>query len=112
MTPKKTKPKPKRKPAAKTKSKATRSTKPLLAESGFVRSGKRKAPRSPKALRRPAPPAAAPSTPAPTMGGAASGLMSDYLELPARLARCRTPVDVWLVQVRFAQRVCGFVQRD
>jgi hypothetical protein len=34
-------------------------------------------------------------------------LMGAYAELPARLSRCRHPMDLWLEQVRFVQRVFG-----
>jgi hypothetical protein len=32
-------------------------------------------------------------------------MMGAYAELPARLSRCRYPIDIWFEQVRFVQRV-------
>jgi hypothetical protein len=98
---------------AKSKANPKRPTKPLLAESVFVRSATPTAPRGPqsKTAERPTLSQAAPINPAPTKVG--SGLMAAWSELPVRLARCRTPMDVWLVQMRFAQSVFGFpVPRD
>jgi hypothetical protein len=34
-------------------------------------------------------------------------MMGAYGELPARLLRCRYPIDIWFEQVRFAQRILG-----
>jgi hypothetical protein len=34
-------------------------------------------------------------------------MMQAYAELPGRLAQCRSPIDVWLEQVRLAQRIFG-----
>jgi hypothetical protein len=34
-------------------------------------------------------------------------VMGAYAELPARLSRCRHPLDIWFEQARFVQRVFG-----
>jgi hypothetical protein len=37
--------------------------------------------------------------------GMMRNVLDAYAELPARLAECRSPYDVWLVQLRFGQRL-------
>jgi hypothetical protein len=32
-------------------------------------------------------------------------VMGDYAEFPARLAQCRSPLDIWSEQARFVQRL-------
>jgi hypothetical protein len=39
------------------------------------------------------------------MVGMMGRLMGVYAELPARLAQCQSPMDLWLEQARFTQRV-------
>jgi hypothetical protein len=50
------------------------------------------------------PSSVAPALPLMTMMGR---VMGAYAELPARLSRCRHPMDLWLEQLRFVQRVFG-----
>jgi hypothetical protein len=38
-------------------------------------------------------------------------VMTAYAELPIRLAQCRSPMDLWLEQARFAQRVFAHSNR-
>ncbi len=90
--------KSKRHPAPKTKAKRARS-KPLLAAVPEVRTAK------PRTRARHVPqgmPPAFPHNPALMMMGR---LMDAYVEFPARLAQCRSPMDLWLAQARFAQRI-------
>jgi hypothetical protein len=43
--------------------------------------------------------------PALMMLGMMGRLIGVYVELPARFAQCRSPVDLWVEQARFAQRI-------
>ena len=100
MAAKSTKAKSKDRPAAKTKAKRV-GTKPLLARSAEVRRAK------PASRRRAAPTVqvASVGNPVFAMFGTAARVMRAYAEFPIRLAQCRTPMDVWLEQMRFAQRI-------
>ena len=93
----KSKAKSKRRPP--TKPKRSKS-KPLLARSAEVRTAKR-APRRRVTVVSPAPLVGNPFAIYGMMGRVAQA----YAELPGRLAQCRSPMDVWLEQVRFTQRV-------
>jgi hypothetical protein len=102
-----------------TKSKAKRNgSKPLLAKVASVRTAKPNASMSPKpsASMSPKPstgpstaangkPPAAPFNPAMTVIAMMGRVMGAYVELPARLSRCRHPLDIWFEQARFVQRV-------
>lgn len=94
MTLKKTKPRR----ASKTKTK-TRSV-PLRAETAAVRKAQPRA----KANRAP-PTGSASFNPAFAMFGFMGRVTAAYAELPARLVQCRSPMDVWREQARFAQRI-------
>jgi hypothetical protein len=94
--------KSKRRPTAKSKAKPARS-KPLLAETAPVRTAE---PR--RRTRKGASDAAAqiyPYNPALMINGVVGRLIGLYVELPARLAQCRSLMDLWLEQTRFTQRV-------
>ena len=93
-----TKTKSKRRTAVKTRLK--RGSKPLLARSAEVRTAKR-APRRRVAVVSPVPLAGNPFA----MFGMMGRVVQAYVELPGRLAQCRSPMDVWLEQVRFTLRV-------
>ena len=102
MAKKASKTKSKRRPTAKSKARPARS-KPLLAETAPVRTAE---PR--RRARKGASDAVAqthPYNPALMMIGMMGRLMGVYAELPARLAQCRSPMDLWLEQARFTQRV-------
>jgi hypothetical protein len=93
---------PKRRPTAKSKARPARS-KPLLAAIAQVRTAE---PR--RKARKGSTDAVAvvlPYNPALTMLGIMGRVMGIYAELPARLAQCRSPMDLWLEQARFTQRV-------
>ena len=93
------KPKARRRPSAKAKSKS-KSAAPLLALAATVRKA------------HPAGNTAGAAAPAPaTFNPAVAALQfmaratAACAELPSRLARCRSPMDLWLEQVRFAQQI-------
>jgi hypothetical protein len=46
-----------------------------------------------------------PFNPAMTVIAMMGRVMGAYAELPARLSRCRHPLDIWFEQARFVQRV-------
>ena len=50
-------------------------------------------------------PPASPRDPALTVMAMMGRVMSAYAEFPARLAQCRSPMDIWSAQARFVQRV-------
>lgn len=50
-------------------------------------------------------PPASPRNPALTVMAMMGRVMSAYAEFPARLAQCRSPMDIWSAQARFVQRV-------
>ena len=102
MATKSSKAKSKRRPAAKTKAKRGGS-KPLLARSAEVRRAK-PASRRCAAVAAPVPSA---GVPAFLMLDLMGRMIQAYAELPGRLAQCRSPMDVWLEQVRLAQRIFG-----
>ena len=93
----KSKAKSKRRPPTKPK---RGETKPLLARSAEVRTAKR-APRRRVTVVSPVPSAGNPLAIFGMMGRVAQA----YAELPGRLAQCRSPMDVWLEQVRLTLRV-------
>ena len=70
----------------KSKARARSSTKPLLAKDAYVRRSKNGA----SANKAPS---------APTLG-----LMASYMTMPMRLAACRTPLELWRVQVGLAHQ--------
>lgn len=102
MVAKSSKAKSKRRAAAKTKAKRG-GGKPLLARSAEVRRAK-PASRRRAAVAAPVPSAGVPAFPILDMTGR---MIQAYTELPGRLARCRSPMDVWLEQVRLVQRIFG-----
>ena len=93
----KSKAKSKRRPPTKPK---RSESKPLLARSAEVRTAK-PAPRRRVTVVSPVPLAGNPFA----MFGMMGRVMQAYAELPGRLAQCRSPMDVWLEQVRFTLRV-------
>ena len=87
------------------KSKAKRSgSKPLMAEAASVRTAKPSTSMSsaPYGKR-----SNSPFNPALTVATMMGRVMGAYAELPARLSRCRSPIDIWFEQARFVQRVFG-----
>jgi len=101
MVAKSNKAKSKRRPTAKSKAKR-RGSKALLAKAASVRTANPGS-KVRKASYRKSPPY--PSTPALTVIATMGRVMDAYAELPARLAKCRSPMDIWLEQARFVQRV-------
>jgi hypothetical protein len=101
MATKASKTKSKRRPKAKSKAGPAKS-KPLLAGKAPVR---RAGPA--RRARKDASNAMTltPFNPALMMIGVMGRLIGVYAELPARLAQCRSPMDLWLEQARFSQRV-------
>jgi hypothetical protein len=95
-----TKAKSKTRPASKTKAKRA-GTKPLLARSAEVRRAKP----APRRRATANVPVASVGNPAFAMFGMTARVMQAYAEFPFRLAQCRTPMDVWLEQMRFARRI-------
>ena len=87
------------------KSKAKRSgSKPLMGEAASMRTAK------PSTSMSSAPNGKRPTSlfnPALTVATMMGRVMSAYAELPARLSRCRSPIDIWFEQARFVQRVLG-----
>jgi hypothetical protein len=107
-TTKKTKTKTKRRPLSKPKAKRVNA--PLLAASATVRKGKP----SDKTFQAPVQAPAPASAPAPTALNPAFAMFqfmarvtAAYAELPSRLVQCRSPMDLWREQARFAQRIVG-----
>ncbi len=99
MATKSTKAKSKRCPPTKAQRGGSRS---LLARSGDVRKTKAQ-PRQRVTVVSPVPLAVGPFA----IFGMMGRVVQAYAELPGRLAQCRSPMDVWLEQVRFTQRVFG-----
>ena len=86
-----------------TKSKAKRSgSKPLVAEVASVRTAK---PSTSLSRASNGTRATSPFNPALTTIAMMGRVMGAYAELPARLARCRSPMDIWFEQARFVNRV-------
>ena len=82
--------------------KAKRSgSKPLMARAASVRTANTRSSMS-SALNGKAP---TPLNPALTMIAMMGRVMGAYAEFPARLAQCRSPMDIWSAQARFVQRV-------
>jgi hypothetical protein len=50
-------------------------------------------------------PLTSPLSPALTVIGIMGRVMGAYAEFPARLAQCRSPMDIWSEQARFVQRL-------
>jgi hypothetical protein len=75
---------------------------PLLARSAEVRKAK-PVPRRRVTVAAPVPLAGNPFAIFRMMGR----VVQAYAELPGRLAQCRSPMDVWLEQLRFTQHVFG-----
>jgi hypothetical protein len=99
--------KSKRLPLAKTRPKRKGSSKPLLAVSATVRKSKpRNKARRSLAVVLPTIPIA----PAFALLDYMGRVMGAYAELPVRLAQCRSPMDLWLEQTRFAQRIFSAYQ--
>ena len=85
------------------KSKAKRNgSKALMAQAASVRTGKLN-------TRMSGAPSGKPTTslfnPALTMIAMTGRVMGAYAELPARLSRCRSPLDIWFEQARFVQHL-------
>jgi hypothetical protein len=99
MAAKSSKAKSKHRPTAKSKTKLTASS-PLLAAAPAMRTAKLTA-------REPSNEMAGtiPFNPALMMIELMSRALGAYAELPGRLAQCRSPMDLWAEQARFAQRV-------
>jgi len=91
MATKANKTKSKRRPTAKSKGRPARS-KPLLAEIAPMRTAEPRR-RTRKGASDPVP-LALPYNPALTMLGMMGRVMGIYAELPARLAQCRSPMDL------------------
>ena len=99
MARKPNKPKSRRRSTAMFKAKRSRS-KPLLAAS--VRTAKTRTSMSSASNgKRPT----SPLNPALTMIAMMGRVMGAYAEFPARLAQCRSPMEVWSAQASFVQRV-------
>jgi hypothetical protein len=83
--------------------KAKRSgTKSLTAKAASVRTAKTRASISSASNGKPP---TSPVNPAPTVIAMMGRVMGAYAEFPARLAQCRSPMDIWSAQARFVQRV-------
>ena len=93
--------KSKRRSTTKSKAKRNRS-KPLLAKVASVRTAKPSTSMSTSANGKPP---TSPFNPAMTVIAMMGRVMGAYAELPARLSRCRHPLDIWFEQARFVQRV-------
>ena len=79
-------------------------SKPLMAEAASVRTAK------PSTSMSSAPNGKRPTSPfnpALTVATMMGRVMGAYAELPARLSRRRSPIDIWFEQARFMQRVFG-----
>ena len=77
--------------------------KPLLAATVDVRKAKPRA----KARRSLSVEATATAIPSLAAFDFMGRVMSAYAELPVRLARCRTPMDLWQAQTQFAEQIFG-----
>ena len=97
--------KAKRRPPS--KAKAKRAAKPLRAASSTVRKGE-----PGDRPKVPPGPVASPTilNPASAMFEFMSRVTAAYVELPSRLAQCRSPMDFWGEQARFAQRILSECQ--
>jgi hypothetical protein len=83
--------------------KAKRSgSKPLMAKAASVRTAK---PTTSISKASNGKPPASPLNPALMVIAMMGRVMSAYAEFPARLAQCRSPMDIWSAQARFVQRV-------
>jgi hypothetical protein len=83
--------------------KAKRSgSKPLMAKAASVRTPKT---RSSMSRASDGKPPTSPRNPALTVSAMMGRVMGAYAEFPARLAQCRSPMDIWSAQARFVQRV-------
>jgi hypothetical protein len=82
--------------------KAKRSgNKPLVAKAASVRTEKPRISMSSASNGKPT----SPLNPALTVIAMMGRVMGAYAEFPARLAQCRSPMDIWSVQAKFVQRV-------
>ena len=88
--------KTKRRPTSKAKSK--RRNAPLLTASASVRKAT-PVDKAPRAILPDLP------NPAFTMFNSLARVTAAYVELPSRLTQCRSPMDLWREQMRFAQRL-------
>ena len=97
--------KPKAKPRRSSKAKSKRASAALLAGTSAVRKAKRRE-KSSRAR------ATAPGglNPAFAMFEFMGRVTAAYAELPARLVQCRSPMDIWREQARFAQRIMSVSQ--
>lgn len=85
------------------KFKAKRSgSKPLMAKAASVRTAK---PTTSMSKGSNGKPTTSPLNPALTAIAMMGRVMGAYAEFPARLAQCRSPMDIWSEQARFVQRV-------
>jgi hypothetical protein len=101
MTRKPNKSKSKRRSTAMFKAKRNGS-KPLMAKAASVRIAKTRTSMSSASNGKPPTSPLNPALPVTAMMGR---LMGAYAEFPARLAQCRSPMDIWSAQARFVQRV-------
>jgi hypothetical protein len=101
MARKASKTKSKRRSTATFKAKRSRS-KPLMAKAASVRTAKPGTSRSRASNGKPP---TSPLNPALTVIGMMGRAMGAYAEFPARLAQCRSPMDIWSEQARLVQRV-------
>ena len=97
--------KPKAKPRRRSGAKSKRGNIALLAGTSMVRKAKPSA----KTNRAPATVPVGLS-PAFAMFEFMGRVTAAYAELPARLVQCRSPMDVWREQARFAQRIMSVSQ--
>jgi hypothetical protein len=97
--------KPKTKPGRASKPKPKRRNAALLAGDGAVRKSK------PTGLSSTSAQTAGHSfNPASAMFAFMGRVTSAYVELPGRLLQCRSPIDVWREQARFAERIFSMTQ--
>ena len=83
--------------------KAKRSaSKPLIATAASMRTTK---PSTSMSRASNGKPPTSPLNPALTVIAMMGRVMGAYAEFPARLAQCRSPMDIWTEQAKFVQRV-------
>ena len=79
-------------------------SKPLMAEAASVRTAKTRTSTSSASNGKPP---TSPPNPALTLIAMMGRVMGAYAEFPARLAQCRSPMEVWSAQASFVQRMFG-----
>ena len=97
--------KPKAKARQPSKAKSERRAVPLIAEAATTRKSKPMAKQAPRV-----PEAVVALNPAVAMFEFMGRVTSAYAELPSRLGQCRSLMDVWHEQARFAQRILNVAQ--